>query len=432
MTTILPPLPRIMHLSARAIGVLLAGALLLVALVAVRAQIEGDRGIQPRAQSTDIEVGGIEVDVTADTAQEAREKGWTEAARLAWEKLEGPQISDGQLNSMVAGILIERESIGPKRYIATLGVVFDRQRAGGMLGQGSQAKRSAPMLMLPVLNEGGVYTMFESRTEWQRAWAEANFGSSPVDYVRPSGAGGESLLLTYGQTGRRSRVWWRNILDQFGASDVLVAIAEVTRRYPGGPVEANFVARYGPNNAYLGSFRLKAANDAAIPAMYEQAVARFDRIYSRALADGKLSPDPTLGRQSLSLSPEWRAALDQLRAKNQAQADASSGASRSSSSSGSGDGAATPSPTPTETAASVPTATYVVQFASPDGAAFDAALGSVRGTPGVGAASVSSTAIGGISVMRVTYTGDLSALAAALRARGWNVTQGPSALSITR
>ena len=52
-----------MHLSARAIGVLLAGALLLVALVAVRAQIEGDRGIQPRAQSTDIEVGGIEVDI---------------------------------------------------------------------------------------------------------------------------------------------------------------------------------------------------------------------------------------------------------------------------------------------------------------------------------------------------------------------------------
>ena len=50
-------------------------------------------------------------------------------------------------------------------------------------------------------------TMFEVRNPWQRAWAEHQFGSSAIDYVRPAGSGGESLLLTYGQTGRRSRAW---------------------------------------------------------------------------------------------------------------------------------------------------------------------------------------------------------------------------------
>jgi hypothetical protein len=46
--------------------------------------------------------------------------------------------------------------------------------------------------------------------------------------------------------------------------------------------------------------------------------------------------------------------------------------------------------------------------------------------------STSSIAIGGTSVMRVSFAGDLSALAAALRGRGWQVTQGSNALAISR
>ncbi len=55
-----------------------------------------------------------------------------------------------------------------------------------------------------------------------------------------------------------------------------------------------------------------------------------------------------------------------------------------------------------------------VQFASPDKDAVDAALGAVRGAPGVQGASTTSLAMGGISVMRVTFKGDVSDLAAAL------------------
>lgn len=433
MSTLFALHPRHAHLPSRFVAGLLAAALCLVGLVAVRAQVDGDRGIQPLAQSTDIEVEGIEVDVRGDDAEDARQKGWLEAQRKGWEELGGPEISDGQLQSMVAGVLIESESIGPRRYIATLGIVFDRQRAGSMLGESGRRNRSAPLLLMPVLHQGGVYMMFETRNEWQRAWAEANFGSSVIDYVRPSGSGGESLLLTYGQTGRRSRVWWRNILDQFGASDVIVAIADVQRQYPGGPIRAQFTARYGPNNTYLDSFSLSAKSDSEVPEMYSEAVRRFNSIYTRALTSGRLRPDPSLQRQTLELSPEWRAALDQVRARNEARAAADSRnvSQSNASNSDTGDSAAPePSPTPTETAA--PAATFVVQFASPDASAFDGALGSVRGTPGVRGASVSSTAIGGTSVMRVSFGGELAALAAALRARGWTVTEGSNALGITR
>ena len=54
------------------------------------------------------------------------------------------------------------------------------------------------------------------------------------------------------------------------------------------------------------------------------------------------------------------------------------------------------------------------------------------GVAGVQAASTSSIAIGGTSVMRVTMKGDISVLAAALRSRGWQVSGGGTTLSIRR
>ena len=46
--------------------------------------------------------------------------------------------------------------------------------------------------------------------------------------------------------------------------------------------------------------------------------------------------------------------------------------------------------------------------------------------------SVTSTAIGGTSVMSVSYAGSLEDLAAALEARGFSVRRGANALAISR
>ncbi|MBC7158572.1 MAG: heavy-metal-associated domain-containing protein, partial [Porphyrobacter sp.] len=43
-----------------------------------------------------------------------------------------------------------------------------------------------------------------------------------------------------------------------------------------------------------------------------------------------------------------------------------------------------------------------------------------------------SVAIGGTSVLRVSFAGDLATLAGELRARGWQVTEGANALAIAR
>jgi hypothetical protein len=426
MTSFTPALRPLTSRPAPLIAGLIALALLaVIAGQALVAQVEGDRGIAPVASSNDISVGGIAVNVQGDNSRDARQKGWKLAQRLGWQKLGGPDISDAQLEGMVSAMVIEREQLGPRRYIATLGVVFERAKAGPLLGATTATHASAPMLTIPVLDQGGTYTLYETRNDWQQAWAQFQPGTSPIDYVRPSGTGGESLLLNFGQLSRRSRSWWRTILDEFGASDIVIPIAELRREWPGGPVTGTFTARYGPDDLYLDSFTLTAPNDDGVPDMLATAVKRFDTIFADALNRGVLRPDPTLNQGLISLNPTVAALISSERqVRNQQEAAATAAAKA---------GTELPvQPVTSAPAQPVAASSYVVQFTTPDGRSVDAALASVRGAAGVRGAATSSIAIGGVSVMRVSYGGSLEALAAALRARGWNVSQSATQLSISR
>ncbi len=329
-------------------------------------------------------------------------------------------MPDSQIEGLVSAIVIEKERVASGRYIATLGVIFDRARASSYLGEGGQTRTrgSAPMLVVPVTYSGGTATVFEMRNPWQRAWAEFQPGRSPISYVRPTGSGGDSLLLTSGQIQRRSRTWWRNVLDQFGAADVIMPIVRLEYRWPGGPVDGTFTARYGPDNRYLEGFEMTADTPDEVPAMLGEAVARFDAIFRQALSEGKLRPDPTLGLGSGESDPAIARLVrigEAIRDRELAQLEG-----------------ANETPVATETQAPVVLRVHSVQFATPDAQAFDATLGQVRGTAGVRGAAISSTAIGGTSVMQVTFAGSLDELAAALRARGFTVVQGSSALAISR
>lgn len=416
------PLEKAKNRKALLLGVALLAGLGGAALVA---QIEGDRGIPPIASNGDYEVRGIDVNVSGDNAEDARNKGWREAQRMAWAKLwesngsggTAPGLDDSTIESMVSAIVVEHEQIGPRRYIARLGVIFDRARTGERLGMTGVKARSAPLLVVPVLYQGGVATVFETRTPWQKAWAEYRTGSSAIDYVRPAGAGSDSLLLTAGQLDRRSRNWWRLILDEFGASDVIIPIARLDRQFPGGPVSGTFTARYGPDNRFLGSFTLTAKSEADVPKMLEDAIGRLDGIYTQALVAGVLKPDPTLN-MAAEIDP-----------KLIEQTLATAGPVAVQAPTAGPETAPTAPASPTATAS---VSTFTIQFATADGPAVDAGMAAVRGVPGVKSAVSSSIAIGGTSVMRVTYAGEIEALAAALRAQGWRVTVGAGALSIRK
>ena len=403
-------------------------ALAILGVDRLLAQIEGERGIAPVATSTDIHVTGVEVDTTGETGVEAREKGWDEAKAKAWARIGGPKMSDGQLDSMVLAIVIEEEKAGPRRYVARLGVIFDRSKAVGYVGSGGGAiarQHSAPMLVIPVLYSGGVRQAFEVQGPWQRAWATFQAAGSPVNYVRPTGAGGESLILNAGQTGRRSRIWWRTVLNQFEAADVLMPVARLERQWPGGPVKGRFTARYGPDNRYLQTFEKTAESEREVPLMLAEAVVQMDRLYRDALGRGLLRPDPTLNAGEAAFD----AALAQLRAKLLGEQRAEAASEEPTERASSGD---TPGATDQPAPSVATTSTFTVQFASPDAAAVDAALSAVRGAAGVSSAATTSLAIGGTSVMRVTFAGDAAALASAISARGWSASASGNTITMSR
>ena len=269
------------------------------------AQIEaGERGILPIDSSGTLEIGGIKVDVGGKDAESARFAGWRVAQRegfkALWAKMnnrpisQAPNLSDSTLDGLVSSIVVEQEQIGPTRYIATLGVLFDRARAGELLGVPGEVRRSAPMLIIPVLISGGTATSVELRNPWQRAWAQFRTSNSPIDYVRVSGQGVDPLLVNAAETRRPGRGWWRNILDLYGAANVLVAEVRMERVYPGGPVKANFTGLFGPDGMPLGSFELVARNSQDLPRMMSEGVQRMDELFTRAHAAGLVRGDPDL------------------------------------------------------------------------------------------------------------------------------------------
>lgn len=392
---------------------ILAAIALGLAAAALFAQMEGERGVPPIASGGDYEVGGVKVDVVAKDAAAARHAGWRLAQRQAWKMLwnrthggsGAPSLSDSQLEAMISGIEIEYEQIGANRYIATLGVLFDRARTGQLLGVSGHVMRSPPLLVVPIMWDGGSAVSYERINEWQKAWARFRTGDSAIDYVRVAGSIADPILLNAGQVGRRGRLWWRVLLDQYGAADVVIPIARLERRYPGGPVTGTFTARYGPDNSLIGSFALRASNESAIPQMLDEATRRIDQLYTSALNDGRLRPDP-------SLIIEEPVDPDALAIENAADAPL--------------DMMGMP------TSAGTATSSVSIQFDTPDAGSVAQGEAAIRAIPGVRSAATSSLALGGTSVMQVSYEGTVDALRTALQARGYGVSASGSTLRIRR
>lgn len=369
------------------------------------AQLEsGDRGILPLDSSNTLEIGGIHVDVGGADAQSARYTGWRIAQRqgfrMLWAKMhnapigQAPNLPDGALDQIVSSINVEREQIGPRRYIADLGVQFDRARAAQFLGieGGGEVQRSVPMLLIPVTVSSGTATSVELRNAWQRAWAQFHTSQSPIDYVRVSGMGADPMLINAAQTRRPGRGWWRNLLEMYGAADILVAEVQLQRLYPGGPAKARFIGRHGPDNEIVGGFTLTAANSDGIPAMMAEGAQRIDALFAQALAAGQLTRD-----SSLDLPPP--PVLPQL-----AEAKPVAPVNQFNS--------------------------FQIQVTGKNVNFYNFAMAHLRTLPGLQSATPQQINPGGTSYILVTYKGDISQLAAALSARGWVVETSGTVVKI--
>jgi hypothetical protein len=358
--------------------------------------------------SGSFEVSGVEIDVRAKDAESARLGGWRLAQRKAWTMLaqrltgQGSTLNDSALDGLVTGIVVEREQIGPNRYVAKLGVLFDRNRAASILGVGGQMMRSPPMLLVPVQVSGGTHRVFEGTSAFVEGWKRFRTGNSAIDYVRPGGSGPDRLLMNAGQVGRNGRGWWRAILDQYGADDVLIPTVELRRSYPGGPIVGVFTAGHGPDNVRIAQFVLRVNDGNALPALIDAGIRRIDQAYQDALRSGQLRTDHLLGTEP----PKPEVPVEETGEEAPLE--------------------------PTDVPVAITGTALTIQFDTPSVAALNSGEASMRGVPGVTSAATTSMALGGISVMRVTFEGSQASLTAALRARGWQVEEGAGVLRIRR
>jgi hypothetical protein len=195
--------------------------------------------------------------------------------------------------------------------------------------------------------------------------------------------GADPLLVNAAQTGRPGRGWWRNLLDMYGAADILVAEVQLQRLYPGGPARARFIARHGPDNEVIGGFTLTAANSDGIAAMMAEGAQRIDQLYSNAMASGRLTRDSSLNLPPPPVLPEIAEAKP-----------------------------ITAGPT---------TNAYQIQISGKSVTIYNFAMAHLRTLPGIDSATPQQINPGGTSYVLVAYHGDIAQLAAALSARGWTV-----------
>ena len=379
---------------------LLTATSCLIALLAfggtVVAQMEaGERGILPIDSSGTLEVTGIHVDVGGKDAASARYAGWRIAQREGFKKLwakqhsrplsEAPNCPNSTLDGLVSSIIVERENIGPNRYIADLGILFDRARAGELLGFAGEVRRSAPMLLIPVLITGGTADQCRDPQPLAARLGAIPHLAEPGRLCPGQRHGGRPLAGECGpDPAARPRLvaqHHRPLRRRRHSDRRSVAAAPLSRRAG----LARFVGRHGPDGEIIGGFDLKARDSADIPRMMAEGVRRMDELFTRALAAGELVRDPSL----IIIEPP-PLVEDEL-------ADIQT------------------------VAATVPLSGIQVQILTRDDAGLAnvaSALRSIAGVEGVGTLGGQS----GWSLLMVNFRGDSATLASAMRARGWSVS----------
>ena len=349
-----------------------------------------DTAAEPLEAAAGFTVAGVNVDVAAPSAAAARDMAFRIAARKAWPLLwarlndrpaaEAPKLGDSALDGIVAGIDIETERFSTTRYIGRLSVVFDRKRAAPFLGGSARVLQSEPMLLMPLLSDGGARMAYSSDSPWLAAWRRFPAGASPVDYVRVPAGPTEAMLLNGWQATRADRNMWRSLLTRYRSGDVLTASVELIRSYPGGPVLGIFEARHGPDAQLLARVRLKVARATSLDQLMDEGVRRLDAVYVRALRGGLLKADEKLAQDLMPVE------------------------------------VAAPVLAPVETQSGIE-----VTLVTADANAWARAENALRAVPGMTSVSLASLSLGGNSVVRLSHEGSIEMLIWQLDQRGWRL-----------
>ncbi|MPZ32967.1 MAG: DUF2066 domain-containing protein [Rhodospirillales bacterium] len=193
-------------------------------------------------------VTGVDVDVSAPDAVQARQQGITEARRKAAKTLVDRVVApedrarvmipnETSLEGMVRGIEFVRERSAPGRYIATLNVVFQPDPVKAWLGQAGvkiAETVSRPALVIPLWKGAAGVEPLDDRNAWREAWRALDTAGSavPVTVLRGDQLDQNAVTAEQLYVGDVSALARLN--ERYRAPTIVVAIVEGDK--DGGPL----------------------------------------------------------------------------------------------------------------------------------------------------------------------------------------------------
>jgi hypothetical protein len=216
----------------RALG---KGLFLLVAAFLVCA---GDAPRQARAadQPDTFEVERVPVDVTGNTASDARDEALAQGAVEAFNRLlqrltmrsqhaKLPKLAKADIDPFVTDFSVADEKTSAVRYLANLTFRFKAEAVRRFLtdlGVGFAETVSKPVLVLPVFQDAGALSLWDEPNPWREAWMRRPPLQGLVPTVLPLGDLADIAAIGAEQAMDGDLQRLNAIAARYGASDTLV------------------------------------------------------------------------------------------------------------------------------------------------------------------------------------------------------------------
>lgn len=222
----------------------------------------------------------LPVDVTAESALEAREKALQDGQRMALRQVltritlrtdhsSLPEPDDKAIEQMVATVAVANEKTSTVRYLAKLTVRFHRAAVRQLLrdaGIRFSETRAKPILVLPVLEKGAALSLFENSNIWRNAWAGLDLAQDALMPLRlPLGDLMDITTITAQSALAGRDDLLKVIAHRYEVNKILVAhaVLDIDLRAGGLPRVAVNLLRFGPGGKSIEvlDYTVRVGND---------------------------------------------------------------------------------------------------------------------------------------------------------------------------
>lgn len=230
-----PQMLCVMRIVKNQIPALLTGALFLVVVLGFSGFAKAEPSL-----ATLHTVSGINVDVTARNAVQAREQAIAQAQNRALsillqrltllDSVGASKLAEANPGNLVENFEIAGERSSNVRYLGEFTVQFKPQEVRRFLrenGVGFSEAFRPPMLVLPVLQGDFGNRLWDSPNPWRDIWQNASGQYQLLSLMIPSGGLNDMVAGNVDQVMAGSEEAIVNLRNRYGAESVLVAAARV-------------------------------------------------------------------------------------------------------------------------------------------------------------------------------------------------------------